>query len=190
MADELINPLVKLIQERLPWLFADFGFKVIDYSYDPKFFGNCIVTLQSESLRLSFMRDRGFCSAQLASRADPKKSYELGFLMLALQDTRPDIGFEGNAALLKDNWALLANALGPNLAETKREYERRKEVSRELFVHQLNQIKLTPRGRINMFKKTAFGRVLFRLLRFVEVALILWALYTVFNHREMRGRGA
>jgi hypothetical protein len=184
MAEDLVNPLVRKIQERLPWLF-EYGFSIVDYSYHPGSFGNCIVTLESESLRLRFVRDRGFCSAELASRTDPEKSYELGFFLLTIQGERPDVGFEGTAFLLKDNWPAIIEALGPKLAETKQKYEHREQKSMEAFARWQNPIKLTTRGRINMLKKTAVGGFLFRLLRLVEVALILWALYTVFNHRAI-----
>jgi hypothetical protein len=179
MADDATNPLVRQVEERLPWLFSEYGFKIIDYSYDR--FGGCQVILSSEQLRISFVRGRTFSQAYLAAHSDPTKSYELGFLMLALQDQRPDIGFEGNAAVLKDNWALVLNALGPHLAETKREYERREQVSRESFERHQGRYKLTPHGFIYEIKKTAAGRVLFRLLRLAEVFLILWAVYTVFK---------
>jgi hypothetical protein len=185
MADDLVNPLVRKIQERLPWLFAEYGFRIVDYSYDPRSFGNCVVTLESESLRLRFVRDRGFGAAQLAARVDPEKSYELGFFLLAIQGERPDIGFEGTAFVLKDNWLAILEALGPKLAETKQEYERREQEGKEALAHWQNPIKLTPRGRVNMMKKTAAGRVLFLLLRWTEVALILWALYTVFVKRPV-----
>jgi hypothetical protein len=179
MADDSVNPLVRQVQERLPWLFSEYGFKIIDYSYDR--FGGCQVILSSEQLRISFVRGRSFSRATLAARSDPTKSYELDFLLLALQDTRPDIGFEGNAAVLKDNWTLLVNALGPELAETKQEYERREQVSREIFERHQRRRKVTPRGLIYKMKKTAAGRVLFLCLRVVEAALILWAIYTVFK---------
>jgi hypothetical protein len=184
MADELINPLAKLVQARLPWLFSEYGFKIVDYSSDR--LGNWAAVLESEQLRLAFSQDRNFSQVQLASRSDPAKSYELGFLLLALQDSRPDVGFEGNAALLKDNWQLLVNALGPKLAETRQEYERRELVSKEIFERWQGRINtsLTPRGRIRMWRKTAPGRVLFLLLRYIEVGLILWAIYIVFNHRS------
>ena len=50
MADDLVNPLVRQIRERLPWLFSEYGFTIIDYSYDRV--GNCYVSLQSEHLQL------------------------------------------------------------------------------------------------------------------------------------------
>jgi hypothetical protein len=179
MADDLVNPLVRQIRERLPWLFSEYGFTIIDYSYDRA--GNCSVSLQSEHLQLLFTQDRGFGGARLGARADPGKSYELGFLLLAIQGERPDVGFEGTAALLKSNWPIIIEALGPKLAETKHEYERREQVSRESFERLQSRYKLTPRGFIYKMKQTAAGRVLFRFLRLFEVALILWTLYIVFN---------
>jgi len=175
MADELINPLVRLIQERLPWLFSEHGFKIIDYSYDRT--GSCQVILESEQLRISFVRDRSFSQAYLAARSDPTKSYELGFLMLALKGERPDIGFEGNAALLKDNWALLVSALGPKLAQTKTEYERRERESEQALERSQSRLRPAPRALA-----TKAGRIL---LRSLETALILWALYLVFHHRAI-----
>jgi hypothetical protein len=148
---------------------------------DTQSFGNCIVTLESESLRLRFVRDRGLCIAELASRGDSEKSYELGFFLLTIQGERPDIGFEGTAFLLKDNWPTIIEALGPKLAETKQKYERREQQSQEAFARWQNPIKLTPWGRIDMLKRTAAGRVLFYVLRLIEAALIVWALYTVFE---------
>jgi hypothetical protein len=177
MADELINPLVKLVQERLPWLLSENGFKIIDYSYDRT--GSGQVILESEQLRISFVRNRGFSQVHLAARSDLTTSYELSFLMLALQDKRPDIGFEGNAALLRDNWALLLNALGPKLAETKREYERREQISREAIERFQSSLPITPRGFVNDMRKTAVGRILYPLLRLLEIVLLLWALHTV-----------
>jgi hypothetical protein len=181
MADDSLNPLARQVQERLPWLFSEHGFKIIDYSYDR--FGGCQVILSSDQLRISFVRGRGFSRASIAARSDPTKSYELDFLLLALQDKRPDIGFEGNAALLKDNWALLVNALGSDLAETKREYERREQVSREIVERSQSRRRPGLPGLVYSMKKTAAGRFLFLFLRLVEAAVILWAVYTIFNHR-------
>ncbi|MGP0070727.1 MAG: hypothetical protein ACLPWF_02170 [Bryobacteraceae bacterium] len=184
MADELINPLVKLVQARLPWLFSDYGFRIVDYSYDPRSFGNSVVTLESESLRIRFIRDRSITWAEIAARANPDVWYDLGSLLDSLHGERPDAAFEGTAVLLEDNWRAIKEALGPRLIETKREQERRRQEAQKTFERLQSQIRLTPRGRINMFKKTALGRVLFLLLRYIEVALILWAIYVVFNHRS------
>jgi hypothetical protein len=169
MADDLVNPLVRLVQERLPWLFSEYGFKIVDYSYDARSFGNCIVILESESLRLRFVRDRGFTCAEIIARADPEKSYALDFFLPTIRGERPDIGFEGTAFLLKENWPAIVEALGPKLAETKQDYERREQQGREAFERlQRRYIKLTLRGRINKMKRTIFGRVLFLFLRWMR----------------------
>jgi len=146
MPDDLVNPLVKSIQERLPWLFSECGFRIVDHSFYPESFGNCIVTLESESLRLRFVRDRGIGQVELAARSDPEKTYDLGFFLLTIQGERPDIGFEGTAFLLKENWSGIVEALGPKLAETKREYERRELVGKEIFARLQEKRKLPPRG--------------------------------------------
>jgi hypothetical protein len=184
MADELTNPLVKLIQDRLPWLFSDYGFKVTTYSYDARAFGNCIAVLESEKLRLSFSRDRGFSQAYVAALSDPTRSYELGFLMMALTGERPDVGFEGNAALLHDNWPLLTEALGPRLAETRQEYERREEISKETLERFTNRLPVTPEGFVKSLKKTKRGRAFLYLLRLAELGILLLALYAIFNYRN------
>lgn len=183
MPDDLVNPLVRNIQERLPWLFSEYGFRIVNFSYSAKYFGTCEVTLESKSLRLVFVRDRGIGQVDLIARADPETSYRLSFIVGRIKGAHPDIGFEGVAFLLKENWTGIIEALGPKLAETKREHERLQLANKETFARLQDKIKLTPRGRVNMFKRTAIGSVLFRLLRYAEVALILWALYIVLNHR-------
>lgn len=180
MADELINPLVKLIQERLPWLLSDGEFRVVDYSIDR--LGNCTAMLESERLRIAFAQDRGFTQLHIASTSDPSKSYDLGFLMLALTDRRPDMGFEGSAAILRDNWAVLAEALGPKLAETKREYERREEIGRQTFERLRNSWPVTPEGFVKDLRRTRTGKALVYLVRLAELGILLLALYTIFNH--------
>jgi hypothetical protein len=179
MAEELINPLVKLIQERLPWLFLEHGFNIVDYSYDRV--GNCTALLQSKQLRISFARGRSFSQVNIAACSDPTKSYELGFLMLALTGQRPDIGFEGNAALLKDNWPILEQALGPQLAATKQEYERREQIGKDTLERFQARLPQTPRGFVQDFKRTRSGRALLYLLKLAELGILLAALYTIFN---------
>lgn len=179
MSEELVNPLVKLLQERLSWLFSEYGFKIVDYSYDR--IGNCTARLESEQLRITFAQGRSFSQAYIAALSDPTKSYELGFLMLALRGERPDIGFEGNAALLKDNWPLLKEALGPKLGETKREYERREEIGRETLERITNSFPVTPEGFVKNLKRTRTGRAMLYLLRLAELGVLLLALYAIFN---------
>ncbi|HEX5230327.1 MAG TPA: hypothetical protein VFW44_21590 [Bryobacteraceae bacterium] len=119
---------------------------------------------------------------QLASGANTSKSYELGFLLLALTNHRPDFGFEGGAAVLKDNWTIVEEALGPNLVGTRQAYERREQESKAI----LERHQVRWRGRRNWLVYrmggSSIGRVSLLLLRYAEIGLILWALYVV-SHR-------
>ena len=179
MSEELVNPLVRLICERLPWLFSEYRFKVVDYSYDARAFGNCLVILDSETLLLRFVRDRGLTTVELAARANPDVWYGLGSLLKMLHGEPPDAAFEGTAVLLKENWPALTKALGPKLIETKREQERLREEGLRTLREFQRQLPLTPRGRFNMFKKTAIGKIIFLTMRVLEVSVVLWALYIV-----------
>ncbi len=143
MSDDLTNPLVRLITERAPWLFADYGFKIVDYSYDARSFGNCIVTLESETLRLRFVRDRGITYAQLASRTEPEYWFDASLLLRPILGERPDPSFEGTALLLKDYFPALVQALGPKFPETKLEEERRKKEVLESLARRGIRIKNT-----------------------------------------------
>jgi hypothetical protein len=180
MANDQINPLVKLIQERLAWLFSEGGFRIVDYSCDR--LGNCAAILESESLRLSFAQDRSFTQVHIASRADSSKSYDLGFLMLALTSRRPDVGFEGSAAVLKNNWGILTEALGPRLAETKQAYEQREHESNEILTRYQARIGVRRNHLVYRMRRTAVGRLSLVLLRYAGIGLVLWALYVV-SHR-------
>ena len=142
MADEPINPLVKLVEERLPWLLLEHGFRILDYRYDSKSFGNCLVLLESPALRLRFIRDRGITTAELAARTDPETWYDAGLLLSFLNGGRPDPAFEGLAVLLKQNWKELDEALGTKLSETKEwEMRRREETKKflESYQREFNQ---------------------------------------------------
>jgi hypothetical protein len=179
MSDDPINPLERQISERMPWLFSDYGFRVVDYSYDSRSFGNCIVTMESETLLLRFHKDRGIGYAELASQTDREYWFDLSLLLRPILGERPDPNFEGTAVLLKNNFPALVQALGPKFSETKREGQRRKEEVRESLSRMSMPIKGTFRGTIYKTKQTSAGRMLLRLLRLMEVALVLWALYVI-----------
>jgi hypothetical protein len=182
MADDLTNPLVRLITERMPWLFADHRFKIVDSSYDARSFGNCIVTLESEALRLRFTRDRGISFAELAAQSDPEYWFDVSVLLRPILGERPDASLEGTALLLKNNFPDLVQALGPKFAETKREDERRKE---ELLGRLAKPIpfKFSCSAGSNWFKQTVTGSVVCVALRLLEIGVVLWGLYTVFTRR-------
>jgi hypothetical protein len=181
MADDPVNPLVRNIQERLPWLFSEYGFRIVDYSYHPQSSGNCVVTLESESLRLRFHRDRGMSYAELASKADPDKWSDLSLLLLAIQGKRPDPAFEGTAILLKNNLQAITEALGPRLVETKQELDRREAAGREALAGWQSAHGITSVRHFSCVTTTRTGRVLLNVLRLALAALFVWALYMVFK---------
>ncbi len=184
MADDLTNPLVRQITDRMPWLFADCGFRVVDYSYDPRAFGNCVVTLESETLRLRFHKDRGIGYAMLASQTDPDYWFDLALLLRPILGERPDPNFEGTVLLLRNNFPALVMALGPKFPETKREEERRKEeVAAQLGIKPFKPVpfKFSYASGSVWYKQTVAGSILYVLLRALEVGIVLWALYRVFR---------
>lgn len=183
MADDLVNPLIRKIQERLPWLFAEYGFKIIDYSYDARSFGNCIVTLESEYMRLRFTRDRGFSFAELASKAEPEYWFDPLLLLLPVFGERPDAGFEGTAMLLRDNFPALVQALGPKFPETKREEERRRQSVLGRWAHKSVPINFSYTAASTRLKQKVVAIGVYVLLRVLEGGIVLWALYTIFNRR-------
>jgi hypothetical protein len=184
VADDSVNPLVRQINERLPWLFSDNGFKIVDYSYDARSFGNCVVTLESETLRLRFHMDRGIGYAELASQTDPEYWFDLALLLRPILGERPDPNFEGVALLLKDNFPALVTALGPKFPETKREEERRKdELAAQWKFKRFKPVpfKFSYGSGSTAFNQSVAGNVLYVLLRALEVGIVFWALYKVFR---------
>jgi hypothetical protein len=109
-------------------LLSAHGFRIVHYDYDARSFGNCLVLLESPTLRLRFTRDRGITSGELASRSDPETWYDACLLLSFLHGDRPDASFEGLAVLLQRNWKEVEEALTSNLEEIReREMRRRDE---------------------------------------------------------------
>jgi hypothetical protein len=61
-----MSPLNRELGEQLPWLFKDLRFRVIEDEYSPKAFGDCLVVLDSDVLKLRFARDRGQVTVDVA----------------------------------------------------------------------------------------------------------------------------
>jgi hypothetical protein len=124
-----MSPLQEQVRTQTPWILEALGFRIIGDTYDPRAFGNSIVTLQSAEVRLRFIRDRDQILAELASLAEPDKWWNLVFLLEAIHGAIPQSRFEleAVAAMLRDNFPRLVEALGPELAQTKQELERRRQ---------------------------------------------------------------
>jgi hypothetical protein len=76
-----MGPLKPLIEEKFPWLFEELGFRAVAWSYNPKVFGDSTLTLESDTVRLRFTRDRGEIRADLASISEPETWWGLVSLL-------------------------------------------------------------------------------------------------------------
>ena len=120
-----MSPLGEQIVSELPWLCRDLGFTMTYDSYEPKSFGDCLVILASERLRLRLVKDRGQILMDVATPAQPEAWHNLFFVLEALgREVTPafDLGTVGS--LLKGNYDEILVALGPKLTETERELAR------------------------------------------------------------------
>jgi hypothetical protein len=117
-------PLDRLIATKLPWLFADLGFRVACFEYSPKVFGDAVLTLYSEALLLRFVLDRGRIFAELAPPSEPDQWWGLEFVCEAILGEQPVPELDGLAELLRRNYLAIVEALGPNLPETREALDR------------------------------------------------------------------
>lgn len=122
------GPLAPIIAERLPWLFEELGFRLTYSDYDAAHFGDSTVILNSDRIRLRFVRDRGQVMLDLATVAESERWFNLWSLYQVIHDESIKPRFTLNAVghLLKQEFTALVEALGPKLLETQKEVERRK----------------------------------------------------------------
>jgi hypothetical protein len=122
-------PLAELLVEGQPWLFQERGFRIVHSEYEPQHFGNSLVLLQSDTLRLRFVRDRGQVLVALGSPSDPEDWWGLISLCEVIQNSavKPRYKLDVLASLLRDNFPALEEAMGPKRAETKKEIERHRQ---------------------------------------------------------------
>lgn len=153
----MAGPLKEQIQDRLPWLFQDLGFRVTRSDYWPKHMGDSLVEIQSDSLRLRFVRDRSVIQLELASLSEPDQWLDCGFLWLTLTGNRPDPELEGWAWFFREHLVEITDALGPRFEETKLEYKRREEEGSKIAARYVPA--LTWRGRLNRFRATTPGMI-------------------------------
>jgi hypothetical protein len=122
-----MSPLRQQMTEKLPWLFEDLQFRVVKDFYDPRNFGDCLVTLESDVIRLQFALDRGQILVYLRPLSEPSRWWNIVHVLEAIRGQIPEPRFdlEGKACMLRDNFPALVSALGPgSLDETRREIER------------------------------------------------------------------
>ena len=167
------------LESELTWL-ADFGFRTIAESYDPSIFGDSMVMLQSTTLRLRIIRERGHLFAELAPIDDPESWWDLHLILEALHREAPQQqDLSGVTALLRNNLAAITTALGPNLSETRREIDRLLGQRRQAGLAVRSGYDSAPElaeqnigGATGL--KSSLRRLLFPILGWLALAFLVW----------------
>jgi len=150
-----MNPLIEEIHDSIPWILNELRFRIVQDSYAPEAFGNCVVVLNGPQFRLRLVRDRGQILADLAPLIDPEKWWNLVFLLEVIHGKmpEPEFGLVAVAYRVRDNLLALVEAMGPRWTETRRELERRS---------QLRLRALRDPGRLNNESKPTWLQRIFR----------------------------
>ncbi len=127
------GPLKEEVTSRLPWLFQDFGFRITYHDYSYKEMGNSVVELQSDSLRLRFVRNMGPVSVDVASLSEPERWLELRSFWAIIFGDGPDPELEGWGWFVRDHFAQLMDILGPKFPQAIQQYDQRKGEIREIL---------------------------------------------------------
>jgi hypothetical protein len=167
-------PLKELIEEKFPWLSEELGFRPVAWSYNPKVYWDSVVTLESNTLRLRFTRDRGDIRADLASISEPETWWNLVALLEVIHGVKPETQLEGVAPLVRTNYSQLVQALGPQLSETKKELERLEEERRRVMLEWGRSRNYERRRDLFNIGVAEAIRVSIRVLGIIIVAFLLW----------------
>lgn len=168
------------LEEKLPWLFSELGFRTTSYSYDPASFGNSIAILDSESFRLKFVRDKGLMIVFVAPVSAPEQWWEFRFVWEFLFGEFPEPELEGYGPLIRRSYRDFAEALGPSLPGTKDELSRR-SAERDRTIREFMRQRPFKPTLMSRVRRTAIGRVLTNWPGWIFAAFLLWLL--------MHGRG-
>ena len=171
-----MGPLKPLIEEKFPWLFEELGFRAVAWSYNPKVYWDSTLTVESDMLRLRFIRDRGEIRAQLASISEPETWWDLVSLLEVIHGEKPEPQLEGVAPLVRTNYSHLVQALGPQLSETKKELERLQEERRRVMQEWQRSRNYERRRDLFNIGVAEVVRVSIRVLGIIILAFILWSI--------------
>jgi hypothetical protein len=153
----MAGPLNDELEKRFPWLFRDLGFRLTHYDCSRAHMGDSVAEIQSNSLRIRFIRDRSRIQVELASATEAGRWFELGLLWYALTGQQPEPELDGWVWFLRDHLSELAEALGPELSQTKKEFQRRQEENREILARYMPPINWTI--RLGRFKTSPLGMI-------------------------------
>lgn len=99
------------------------GFGVVERRYDEDMFGNALMVLERAPLRIRVVNDRGDVYVDAASSTEPQNWFDVvAVLGEASPATSSDLisRLKEHAAFVESHLSRLADALGPNLIETKK----------------------------------------------------------------------
>jgi hypothetical protein len=120
-----MKPIKDVIEEKLPWLFSELGFRVVFYSVDRH--DTSMAVLESDAFRLRFRRELGIVDLQVAAPSQPEEWWDFQFTCEAVFGERPEPSLEGYGPLIRRNLPGLTEALGPKLSQTREAIERQTE---------------------------------------------------------------
>jgi hypothetical protein len=175
-----MKPIKDQLDEKLPWLFSELGFRVASHSYNPEAFGNSVAVLDSAGLRLKFVRDKGLLTVLVAAVAAPEQWWEFKFVWEFLFGEFPEPELEGYGPLIRRSYGDMAEALGPSLRRTRTELDRRSAERDRSFLEFMRHGRYAPTF-LSRVRRTAMGRILTNWPGWILVALLLWLVF--------RGRG-
>jgi hypothetical protein len=135
-----------------------------------------MLTLDSDTVRLRFIRDRGEIRANHASISEPETWWNLVSLLEVIHGEKPEPQLEGVAPLVRTNYSRLVQALGPQLAETKKELERRAAESRQIRLEWQRSRNYERRRNLFNIGVAEAVRVSIRVLGFSLLVFILWSI--------------
>jgi hypothetical protein len=149
------------LEEKLPWLFSELGFRIASYSYDPASFGNSVAVLDSDAFRLRLTRDRGITVADVASLSDREEWLGFPYVWEMIFGETPEPTLEGYGPLIRQGFGAFTEALGPKYSQTKELYDQRaKERLKRLEKYSARRGKMfgpTPRFAIGQILTNPFG---------------------------------
>jgi hypothetical protein len=160
-----MRPIKEQLEERLPWLFSELGFRIVVYSFNPARYDNSVAILESDGFRLRFVRDMGLVDAQVAPISDPEQWWNLKFVYEAIFGETPEPTLEGYGPLLRRRMGELAEALGPKLEQTRAAMERDSD-ARQKINWEFSSRGVPPHmALLSRMRRTSIGRILSNLIR-------------------------
>lgn len=118
-----MGPLKDAVCEKFPWLMSEFGFRVTRFHYDPGHMGSSFVEMESDSMRLRFVRDRGPVWIEVGARGSDRR-FDLGQLWVALHGVLPEPALDGWAWFFREHRAEIEELMGPKLGEATEAVDR------------------------------------------------------------------